>query len=120
MNQMVLRESSESHQGLGVFARYGYADESPVGIQHFWSVGGQYRGPIPTRDDDVVGVGWAQAFTANDPMFPAAYEGVVETYYRAQVTPWFFISPMFQYIVNPGSTDTENAVVLSLRGQFVF
>jgi carbohydrate-selective porin OprB len=45
---------------------------------------------------------------------------VLEAYYRLSVTPWFRLSPRVQYIVNPGSTDTPNALVLGLRGQFTF
>ena len=82
--------------------------------------GGWYRGLLPTRDRDVLGVGWVQSFTVDDPAFTAPYEGVLEAYYRLRVTPWFRLSPMVQFIVNPGSTDTPDALVLGLRGQFVF
>ncbi len=68
----------------------------------------------------MVGVGWAQAFTNDDPAFTAPFEGVLETYYRAKITSWLYLSPMLQYIVNPGSTDTTDAVVRGLRGQIVF
>jgi len=120
MNQLLHSEEPGDIQGLGMFARYGYADSSPDGVRNFWSLGGQYRGMFPTRDRDVAAIGWAQAFTDGSPIFTAAYEGVLESYYRVRVTPWFFVTPMIQYIVNPGSTATRDAVVFSLRGQFVF
>jgi porin len=120
LNQLLYRESAADRQGLGIFARYGWAQDHPLGVSNFWSLGAQYRGPIPGRDRDVLGLGWAQSFTSDDPAYSAPYEGVLECYYRARVTPWFLLSPMLQYVVNPGSTDTPDAVVLGLRGQFVF
>ncbi len=120
MNQLLLSEDPGDIQGLGMFARYGYADSSPDGVRNFWSLGAQYRGLFPTRDRDVAALGWSQAFTDGSPIFTAPYEGVLESYYRVRITPWFFVTPMIQYIVNPGSTATQDAVVFSLRGQFVF
>ncbi|MHC4216960.1 MAG: carbohydrate porin [Planctomycetota bacterium] len=120
MNQLVYRETADDLQGLGIFARYGWAENNPLGVSNFWSLGARYRGLIPGRDRDILGLGWAQAFTVSDPAFTAPYEGVLEAYYRARVTPWFLLSPMIQYVVNPGSTDLPDAVVLGLRGQFVF
>jgi carbohydrate-selective porin OprB len=120
LNQLLYREGPDDLQGLGIFARYGWAHDNPAGIANLWSLGGQYRGLIPTRDSDVLGVGWVQSFTVDDPAFTAPYEGVLEAYYRLSVTPWFRLSPRVQYIVNPGSTDTPNALVLGLRGQFTF
>lgn len=120
MNQLLYREGPDDEQGLGIFARYGYSNGAPNGIEHFWSLGGQYRGPIPGRDDDIVGLGWAQAFTNGSAGFTAPYEGVLETYYRAEITPWLYVSPMLQLIVNPGSTSSPTGLVLGLRGQIVF
>lgn len=116
MNQLVWRERSEGPQGLGVFARYGYASDLPP-VQAFASVGAQYRGLLPRRDDDVLGLGWSQAFLDGQ---PASYEGVLEAYYRAKVTTWFFLSPMVQFLVNPTLAEGDDAVVLALRGQIVF
>jgi len=110
MNQLLFSKGTGDHQGLGMFARYGYTDNSPNGVHNFWSLGGQYRGLFPTRDRDVAALGWAGSFN----------EGALESYYRVRITPWFFVSPMIQYIANPGSTTAQDAVVFSLRGQFVF
>ena len=102
-----------------MFARYGYADDAPSGIRHFWSLGGEYRGLLPGRDDDVLALGWSQAFTAGS-AFSAPYEGVLECYYRARITPWFHVSPHVQYIANPGSKDMADAVTVGVRGQIAF
>jgi porin len=117
MAQLLYRESGTKEQGLGLFARYGYANDQA--IKHFWSIGTQYEGLIPGRDRDVLAVGWAQSFTRGAE-FDESYEGALEAYYRARVTPWFHLSPHIQYIVNPGSSDVDNAVTLGLRAQITF
>jgi carbohydrate-selective porin OprB len=117
--QELYREPGEGNQGLGLFARYGYADRNPSGIRHYWSVGGQYQGLVPERDDDVLAFGWAQAFT-REPPFSASYEGALELYYRARLTAWLHASPHIQYIANPGSSDADDAWTLGIRGQVTF
>ena len=117
--QLVLREVGTEDEGLGVFARYGHADRVPSGIRNFWSLGVQYQGLFPGRSDDVLGIGWAQAFTRGE-SFTAPYEGVLEVYYRARVTPWLHVSPHAQYIANPGSNDIDNAFTVGFRAQITF
>jgi porin len=117
--QQVYRESDADDQGVGLFARYGYGDRSATGIEHFWSLGAQYKGLFPKRDRDVLSLGWAQAFTTGSG-FAEPYEGALELYYRARITPWFHISPHFQYIVNPGSNNVADAITLGVRGQITF
>jgi porin len=117
--QEVYREPGSEDQGLGLFARYGYADGNPSGIRHFWSVGAQYQGLVPRRDDDVLALGWAQSFT-REPSFTASFEGALELYYRARLTSWLHASPHVQYIANPGSNDVGDAWTLGIRGQVTF
>jgi len=117
--QELYREPGEANQGLGLLARYGYADRNPSGIRHFWSIGGEYRGLVPGRDDDILALGWAQAFT-REPRFGAPYEGALEFYYRARLTRWLHVGPHIQYVANPGSSDLDDAWTLGIRGQLTF
>jgi len=117
-SQLLISKSGSGEQGLGAFLRLGYAQNNPNGIEYFFSLGGQYRGLLPGRDD-ILGLGWAQAFT-DDARFSAPYEGVLELYYRGNVNPWFNLSPHIQYVVNPGSESISNALTLGLRGQITF
>ena len=117
MAQLLYREPGTKQQGLGIFARYGYANDLP--IEHFWSLGVQYEGLLPGRDQDIIAVGWAQSFTTGAEI-DKPYETALESYYRARVTPWLHLSPHIQYIVNPGSSDVDNAVTLGLRAQITF
>ena len=62
-------------QGLGLFARWGWADDDAAELDCFWSVGLQYRGLIELRDDDVLGVGFASGqFAGSDSL--AGLEGI--------------------------------------------
>ena len=117
MAQQLYRAPGTKEQGLGVFARYGYATDQA--IKHFWSLGTQYEGLLPGRDRDVLAVGWAQSITRGAE-FDKPYEGAFEFYYRARVTPWLHLSPHGQYIVHPGSSNVNDAFTLGLRAQITF
>ena len=113
--QELHREAGGSSQGLGVFARYGYRDLDVDGVQHYWSLGVQYQGLIPGRDDDILALGWAQVFRR-----ASRSEGALELYYRARFTPWLHVSPHIQYVEKPGTGSADDAVVLGIRGQITF
>jgi porin len=118
-SQLLVSKDGGQQNGLGAFFRYGYAQDHPKGIEHFFSFGGQYRGLLRNLDQ-VIGIGWAQAFT-DGPGFTAAYEGVLEIYYRGRLAPaWLHLTPHIQYVVNPGSQDISNAWTLGLRVQVTF
>jgi len=124
-DQMIAKENAdpEDGQGLGVFGRYGHANSRRNDVTNFWSIGFQYQGLIDGRDDDVLGIGFAQG-TFSDKA-TATYlddnEKVLEVYYNAQVTPWLNITPNIQYIANPAGTGTvKDAVVVGVRAQMVF
>jgi porin len=127
--QMVCKENNnpEDTQGLGLFARFGYANSDLNEMGNFWSIGAQYQGLVDSRDDDVLGLGFAQGIFsdfagANDGAgYSDDHESVLEIYYNATLTPWLNISPSVQYISNPGGNRTvSDAVVLGLRLQMIF
>ena len=128
-DQLIRKENSdpEDSQGLGVFGRLGWADDNLNEIGKFWSLGFQYQGLIDGRDDDVLGVGYANGtFSdragANDgDGYEESHEGVLEVYYNAQITPWFNLSPGIQFISDPGGLNAnKDAVVFGLRAQITF
>ena len=124
-DQMLVKENADSgnNQGLGAFFRYGYAPSKRNDITNFWSAGFQYQGLLDSRDDDILGIGFAQGFFSNTAAstYPADYESVLEVYYNVQVTPWFNLSPFLQYVTNPGGSNTaKDAVVFGLRSQLTF
>lgn len=114
---------TDDSQGLGMFARYGYAPSSKNDITNFFSLGFQYQGLLDGRDDDVTGVGYSQGTFANtaNTTYTEDYESVVEAYYNAKITPWLNVSPIIQYIANPGgSNTTKDAILFGLRVEMTF
>ena len=125
MDQMLYKENPHDDadsQGLGFFFRYGWADEDVSVIEHFWSLGAQYQGLVPTRDDDVLGFGFAQGILSDRlrALEGGDRESVYELYYNAQIFPWLTVTPDLQYIVNPGADGGRDAFVAGLRVQMTF
>jgi porin len=127
VEQMLYKEQPDpkDQQGLGIFARYGYAPEEVNRIEHFWSVGAVYEGLFEHRDKDRLGFGVAQSILSDayerevDPL--ADRETVYELYYSIMVTPWLTITPDVQVITNPGGrNDARDALVGGLRIKLVF
>jgi len=122
-DQVVWKENAdeEDSQGLGAFFRYGLADSDVSDPKAFYSLGVQYQGLIPTRDDDVLGVGWATGPRSRQGDETTGDESVIEAYYNIQVTPWMTFGPSIQYISNPGGTAaTNDTTVLGFRMQLSF
>ena len=127
IDQLVLKEKpreDNDHQGLGLFFRYGYAPRDVNEINHFWSVGGQYLGLIPTRDEDVIGFGVAQGILSDRLKLQGENphrETALELYYALKVTGWLTISPDFQWILDPGGRhEAQDAFVVGVRFQAAF
>ena len=128
-DQIVIRESDDQEgcQGLGLFAKYGYAHSDVSEVTDFWSLGGQYQGLLPDRDDDVLAFGVAQSVFSDQfsDDFTEDSETVMEIYYNALVTASdsleVTITPSVQHIKNPGGDqDVKDATVLALRAQVSF
>ena len=120
LDQMLVREKpgdESDTQGLGVFFRYGYAPANVNLLEHFWSVGAQYQGLIPTRDEDVLGFGFAQGLIGGPSrrLDGGSQEAVYELYYNIKLLPWLQLSPDLQYVVNPGARGGRDAFVIGLR-----
>lgn len=78
---------------MGVFGRFGYANSALNAIGNFWSIGLQYQGLFEGRDDDVLGIGFAQGI----------------------------LNPSIQYISNTGNDENIKDVALfGLRAQMTF
>lgn len=124
-DQLLAKENAlpDDSQGLGTFARYGYAHSKTNDLVNFWSAGLQYQGFFEGRDDDVLAAGFAQGFFSDkaDSTFTKDSEAVVEVYYNAAVTKYLNISPNIQYIANTGGDKTNrDALVLGVRVQITF
>lgn len=127
LEQLVYKENADpkDKQGLGLFARYGFAHEEVNRIGDFWSLGAVYTGLIRERNKDALGFGVAQSILSDayrrevNPQ--ADRETVYELYYAYEVTPWLTITPDIQVITNPGgNNDARDAFVGGVRLKLVF
>jgi porin len=115
-DQMVWREQGTEAEGLNLFLRVGGApfDRNLIG---FYADGGAaYRGLIPGRGTDVLGlaVGYAEIgdsareFDRDTRAFSGikgpvrGHEVAIELTYVAEIMPGWTIQPDLQYVFNPG------------------
>lgn len=121
-----LTKASEepSNQGLGWFGRIAFGPQDRNFVGFYFDTGLVYTGLIPTRDEDQVGVGFVYAQLTNGVRRTLELEGsrgvsaemVLEFTYKAVLTPWLYIQPDAQFVINPGGTqDLGNALVIGGR-----
>jgi porin len=116
-------------QGLGCFGRISFAPADRNFISFYFDTGLTYKGLIPSRDDDTLGVGFGYAqlshgaqntLSAGDST-PAGAEMVLELTYQTQLTHWLVVQPDLQYVIHPGGTsDPGNAFVIGARATVTF
>lgn len=121
-DQLLFKEQygTDDEQGLGVFCEIGWAPGDRNFIDQYYGAGVVYRGLIPGRDEDNVGIGvadieFSRQTQARDGF---SYETVVELFYKAQVSENLVIQPDLQFIANPGGNGND-ALVFGLRFELV-
>ena len=105
-------------QGVGLFARAGFADNETNPTEFAFSVGVGGRGIIPGRDEDLYGVGYFRNEIETDrvPEFIGAqsyYQGF-EAFYNVAITPAAGLTLNIQ-AVEPATERLDTAVVLGMR-----
>jgi porin len=127
---------------LAGFARVGGSPGDRNVIPFYAEAGVAYKGLIPTRDNDSLGLSVDYArisnrargldhdtrFFTGNPFFPVRdHEMVLELTYQMQVTPWLAVQPDAQYVFNPGGHVLNNsgavrpdALVFGLRSTITF
>jgi porin len=122
--QVVQTEVKPSHQGLGWFGRIAFEPQDRNFLSFYFDTGLVYTGLIPSRDEDQIGIGFAYAQLTNGARRTLEFEGsrgvgaemVLEFTYKCILTPWLYIQPDAQLIINPGGTqDLQNAFVIGGR-----
>jgi len=120
---VIFSEPDAADQGLSGFLRIGGADEDVNRIGTFYGAGLVYTGLIPSRDDDVLGLGvtvginggkYERAVNSAGGSVKDA-EIALELTYRAQIMPWLSFQPVLQYYIHPG---TDPALNDSIVGGF--
>ena len=114
-----------SDQGLYFFSLINAAPSYNNALPFYFQTGLIYKGLIPTRDADQLGVAFAygnysynqiQAEQNKGDFVNQIYEAVLEFDYRVQVNKWAYIQPNLQYIIRPGGTgQVQNDTVLGFQ-----
>ena len=71
-------------------------------------MGGQYKGLVPTRDNDVLAFGVAQGILSQRLRLTGVEphrETALELYHNIQLLPWLTLTPDFQWILCPGGRE---------------
>jgi len=122
-DQYVYTEKDDPTQGIGVFGRFGWSTGRANPTEAFYSIGLSGTGLVPTRDRDVVGLGYYyQDLSDRLRQFGLYSEQGVELFYNIEVTPWLHVTPDLQVVINPagGFGDRDVAIVGGLRAQMSF
>lgn len=110
-------------QGLGGWIQLGMSEEDDVSIyDRHLGVGLIWRGLIPSRDGDTLGISHSWLQTSDATGSPAdADERVLELFYGFQAAGWLTIQPDVQWFVHPGGDGSrDDLFVGSLRGVVIF
>ncbi len=111
-------------QGLSFFSLINFAPKFNNPLPFYFQTGLVYKGLIPTRDNDQLGVAIAygnyscyKQIADEERGRPTQnYEAVLEFDYRIQVNKWSYVQPVLQYIIRPSGTGlVENATVLGMQ-----
>lgn len=114
-----------SKQGLYFFSFLNYAPNYDNTLPFYFHSGLVYRGLIPSRDDDQLGVAFAYGqYSYNQILarreagreIQQTYEAVLEFDYRVQLNKFAYFQPTLQYLIRPGGTGlAQNATVLGVH-----
>jgi len=122
-DQEVYRENPDVEgdtQGIGIFAQAAWADGEVREVKRYLGLGLEWTGAIPRRDADVLGLGIFHAAFSEAGEFDRPHETAIELFYKAQLTPWFSVKPDVHYILNPGGSNTDDALVCGVRCEITF
>lgn len=142
IDQMLYRVPGTTDQGLSGFVRAGGVPNDRDLINFYADGGFVYKGLVPRRPDDKIGIAamFARvgnnargldadtAFFSGNPSFPErSSETVIDMMYQAQLTQWWMLQPDLQYIFNPGGgvlnpdgSLRRNALVIGVRSSLNF
>jgi porin len=141
IDQMLYRVAGTDDQGLSGFVRAGGVPNDRNLISFYADGGLLYKGLVPRRPDDKVGIAAAYArlgdnargldmdtgFFGNFYYPVRSGETMMEVMYQAQLAPWWLLQPEMQYIIRPGGgvlnsdgSFRPNAWVIAVRSSLNF
>jgi porin len=109
-------------RGVGCFVEYGTTDGRVSVVEHFVGAGITWTGPIAGREADAAGmaVAWSQVTDEPGAGLSESYEAVVEWFYKIQVTSSIAVKPDLQWVVNPGASGIDDALLATIRVEIGF
>lgn len=112
-DQMIYQES-DGNGGLGVFAQIAVSPRAINTHYRYFGLGMSWQGLFRNRNQDKLGFAVTNAGFRDK---SKRDETIIEICYKAQLTPNIYIQPDFQYVINPGGTDSslKNASVGFVR-----
>ena len=141
VDQMLYRVPGTDDQGLSAFVRIGGSPNDRNLISFYADGGLVYKGLIPGRPDDKIGIAAAYArigdnargldqdtaFFTESPYPVRSSEAMIELTYAAKLAPWWTLQPDLQYIIRPSGgvlnddgSLRQNAWVFGLRTNLNF
>lgn len=116
-DQYLFVEDEDPTQGIGIFGRFGVADQHTNPIERFYSAGIGGKGIIPGRDHDTFGIGYYYIEVSDK--LPTPFNRIdngqgVEIFYNIEVTPWLHITPDFQ-IIEAGLKTIDTTYIAGFR-----
>jgi porin len=129
VDQMIWKEEfgGDNDQGLGVFFQYGWAPSNRNFLTEYWGGGFVYKGLLPSRDADMLGLGLASVHFSDHYRVAQGIDGTevgpsetaVELFYKAFVGKSLSLQPDLQYIANPGG-QYKDTFLPGLRFEAIF
>lgn len=134
-DQYVLPKPGATDQGMAVFARIMIGPGDRNLLNFYFDAGLTYKGLLPGRPRDTLGLGFAYARYSGDvtrsdqdvarsgsPLAVRRGEEVLELSYQAVVAPWLQVQPFTQRVFNPSDRanpsdpkSQKDALVLGIR-----
>ncbi len=119
----------EAGRDVTAFGRYAFSSGHSTAIDRMWNLGLRIRGPLASRPDDSLALGWIRSRLA--PKWRAAQqaggtdtataEEAFEITWRAAITPWLALQPNLQHVRRPGgAANARNATLIGARIELTF
>lgn len=121
VDRMLIAENDDAAQGLGAFFQFSWAPSDRNQLVQNYGSGLVYRGLLPDRDDDTLGLGFSLVEFSNiqTEQTGQTFENAVELFYKARVRKWLAIQPDMQYIARPSGIERD-AIVFGLGFEAAF
>ncbi len=132
-DQYLWSPPGSSDKGIGIFGRFGAADDKTSPVKYAFNLGLSGKGIVPGRPSDQFGIGWSRVKISGNLMpflrkeidIGLDHEDTLEMYYNAAITPavglafdFQITNPATKKFVNPSNLRLENmdtAYILGLR-----